>query len=91
MVDRGIAIDQAGGLEVQCVHNQHGALKFDTGQELYSGFLDVVILPYGSKSIVTQMRAGFELKYNTADRETFRSRESHDRDVSIAGCSPTFV
>ena len=91
MVDRGIAVNQAGGLEVQCVHNQYGALKFDTGQELYSGFLDVVVLPYGSKSIVSQMRAGFKLKYNDADRETFRERESHDRYASIARCLPTSV
>ena len=91
MVERGIAVNQAGGLEVQCVHNQHGALKFDTGQELYSGFLDVVVLPYGSKSIVSQMRAGFELKYNDADRKTFRERVSHDRDASIARCSPTSI
>ena len=92
MVDRGIAVYQAGGLEAQCVHDHHGVLKFDSGQELYSGFFDVVILPYGSKSIVTQMRAGIELKYNAADRETFRARESHDRDVSITSrCLPTFV
>ena len=92
MVDRGIAVYQAGGLEAQCVHDHHGVLKFDSGQELFSGYLDVVILPYGSKSIVTQMRAGFQLKYNAADRETFRARESHERDDSITRrCLPTFV
>ena len=68
-------MNQAGSLEVQCVHTQHGVLKFDSGRQVFSGFLDVVVLPYGGMSIVTQMRLGLELKYNATDKQRFKERK----------------
>ena len=76
-----------GGLEVKCVYLRKGNLKLETDTDCFSGYLDIVVLPFGSRCFESQMRLGVELKQNKDDKKRYKddnppSCSSSDRGPS---------
>ncbi|KAK9809894.1 hypothetical protein WJX72_001176 [[Myrmecia] bisecta] len=64
---QGAPIGQ-GGFEVLDTHNKKQMLNCCIDGVQHNGYVDGVILPYGSASYAQDMRAGIELKQNSTDK-----------------------
>ena len=86
----GIAFDCSGGFKVVDTHASEGLLSFTFKDTEYTGYLDGVVVPYGSLSYELTARLGFELKYNQVDKESRkRKQRSAEAQQGVAASTDT--
>lgn len=61
----------AGGFDVIDTHNNKQMLSIVVKDTRYNGYMDAVIVPYGSGSYGQDMRVGVELKQSPSDKQRY--------------------